>query len=58
MNKNKFGIKEKHNKIVLDYGGPNIAKPLHVGHLRTAIIGEAINNILKFQGNKPYLMFI
>lgn len=52
MNKNKFGIKEKHNKIVLDYGGPNIAKPLHVGHLRTAIIGEAINNILKFQGNK------
>ena len=52
MSKNKFGIKEKHNKIVLDYGGPNIAKPLHVGHLRTAIIGEAINNILKFQGNK------
>ena len=52
MNKNKFGVKEKHNKIVLDYGGPNIAKPLHVGHLRTAIIGEAINNILKFQGNK------
>lgn len=35
----------------LDYGGPNIAKPLHVGHLRTAIIGESIKRILKFVGN-------
>ncbi|MEG2322039.1 MAG: arginine--tRNA ligase [Bacilli bacterium] len=35
----------------LDYGGPNIAKPLHVGHLRTAIIGEAIKRIIKFKGH-------
>ena len=48
----KLGLKESHQTIVLDYGGPNIAKPLHVGHLRTAIIGQAINNLLKFQGNK------
>ena len=48
----KLGLKESNQTIVLDYGGPNIAKPLHVGHLRTAIIGQAINNLLKFQGNK------
>ena len=34
----------------LDYGGPNIAKPLHIGHLRPAIIGESLNRILKFKG--------
>ena len=33
--------------IVIDYGGPNVAKPLHVGHLRSAIIGESVNRILK-----------
>ncbi len=32
-------------KIILDYGGPNVAKPLHVGHLRAAIIGEALKRI-------------
>ena len=37
---------------VLDYGGPNVAKPLHVGHLRSAIIGQSINNILKYKGYK------
>lgn len=51
-NDEKLGIKESHQTIVLDYGGPNIAKPLHVGHLRTAIIGQALNNLLKFEGNK------
>ncbi len=52
MNKDKFGVKNEHNTIVIDYGGPNVAKPLHVGHLRTAIIGQAIYNILKFKGNR------
>lgn len=52
MADDKFGIDLDNKKIVLDYGGPNVAKPLHVGHLRTAIIGQAINNILKFQGNE------
>ncbi len=36
--------------IVLDYGGPNVAKAMHVGHLRTAIIGEALRRTLKFAG--------
>lgn len=36
----------------LDYGGPNVAKPLHVGHLRTAIIGESIKRIINFLGHK------
>lgn len=38
--------------IVIDYGGPNVAKPLHVGHLRTAIIGESLKRIFSFAGNK------
>jgi arginyl-tRNA synthetase len=37
--------------IILDYGGANVAKPLHVGHLRPAIIGEAVKRILKYAGN-------
>ncbi|MBP3238246.1 MAG: arginine--tRNA ligase [Lachnospiraceae bacterium] len=39
-------------KIVVDYGGPNVAKPLHVGHLRSAVIGESIKRILRFLGNE------
>ncbi len=38
--------------FVLDYGGPNIAKPLHVGHFRTAVIGETMKNIISFCGHK------
>ena len=38
-------------KIMIDYGGPNVAKPLHVGHLRSAIIGESIKRIQRFVGN-------
>ena len=36
--------------IVVDYGGPNVAKPLHIGHLRSAIIGESIKQLYKFFG--------
>ena len=39
-------------KIIIDYGGPNVAKPLHVGHLRSAIIGESIKRIGKFLGHE------
>lgn len=39
-------------KIVMDYGGPNIAKPMHVGHLRSAIIGESLKNIARFLGHE------
>lgn len=42
---------EKPETFVIDYGGPNIAKPLHVGHLRTAIIGESIKRILRYVGH-------
>lgn len=52
MNQDKFGSKKEDKTIVLDYGGPNVAKPLHVGHLRSAVIGQAINNILRYKGNK------
>ena len=37
--------------IIIDYGGPNVAKPLHVGHLRSAIIGESIKRIAKYLGH-------
>ena len=38
--------------VVLDYGGPNVAKPLHIGHLRSAIIGESIKRIYRYFGNE------
>ena len=37
--------------VVVDYGGPNVAKPLHIGHLRSAIIGESVKRIYRFFGN-------
>lgn len=50
----KLGVEEVENPktIVIDYGGPNVAKPLHVGHLRSAIIGESVKRITRFMGNK------
>ena len=50
----KLGAEEVENPktIVIDYGGPNVAKPLHVGHLRSAIIGESVKRITRFMGNK------
>ncbi|PCI00821.1 MAG: arginine--tRNA ligase [Alphaproteobacteria bacterium] len=41
----------KPEKIIIDYGGPNVAKPLHVGHLRSAIIGESIKRIARSLGH-------
>ena len=38
--------------ILVDYGGPNVAKPLHVGHLRSAIIGESVKRIARKMGHK------
>ncbi len=38
--------------IMIDYGGPNVAKPLHVGHLRSAIIGESLKRIGRYVGHK------
>mgnify|MGYP004644581149 FL=1 len=48
-----LGVEKEANPktILIDYGGPNVAKPLHVGHLRSAIIGESVKRIMRFKGN-------
>ena len=50
----KFGLNvpEKQKTIIVDYGGPNVAKPLHVGHLRSAVIGESVKRIARYIGHK------
>ena len=45
-------VRDENRKIVVDYGGANVAKPLHVGHLRSAIIGEALKRMGAFFGNE------
>ena len=49
----RFGLDlpDKPKTIVIDYGGANVAKPLHVGHLRSAIIGESVKRICRYMGN-------
>lgn len=44
--------KEKAETVVIDYGGPNVAKPLHVGHLRSAIIGESLKRLFRAAGDR------
>lgn len=53
-NDKKFGVENPKNSelFFFDYGGPNIAKPLHVGHLRSPIIGESVKRIVNFAGHK------
>ncbi len=50
----KFGFEPAGGvkKIIIDYGGPNVAKPLHVGHLRSAVIGESIKRICRYAGHE------
>ena len=50
----KFGLEKpkKQKTIIVDYGGPNVAKPLHVGHLRSAVIGESVKRIARYMGHK------
>jgi arginyl-tRNA synthetase len=54
LHEKRFGVDLPGHEltIVLDYGGPNVAKPLHVGHLRSAVIGESLKRILRYTGNK------
>lgn len=54
MTEEKFGLEPlaKPKTVIIDYGGPNVAKPLHVGHLRSAIIGESIKRIVRYRGDK------
>ena len=49
----KFGLQEEAEPktVIIDYGGANVAKPLHVGHIRPAIIGEAVKRIERYFGN-------
>ena len=53
-NNDKFNLPKLNgvNTYVIDYGGPNVAKPLHVGHLRPAIVGESIKRIIDYVGHK------
>ena len=44
-------VQEKPLTIIIDYGGANVAKPMHVGHLRSAVIGEAIKRLFRVQGH-------
>ncbi len=50
----KFGLDmpAQPKKIIIDYGGPNVAKALHVGHLRSAIIGESVKRIARYVGHE------
>lgn len=50
----KLGVEDEKEPrtVMIDYGGPNVAKPLHVGHLRSAIIGESVKRIIRFKGNQ------
>ena len=50
----KFGLEkpEHPKKIIIDYGGPNVAKPLHVGHLRSEVIGESVKRISRYVGHE------
>lgn len=51
--KEKLGLDPKEGKrIIVDYGGANVAKPLHVGHLRSAVIGEALKRLALRMGNR------
>ncbi len=50
----KFGLEmpKKPKKIIIDFGGANVAKPLHVGHIRSAVIGESIKRICRYAGHE------
>ncbi|MCR5343991.1 MAG: arginine--tRNA ligase [Butyrivibrio sp.] len=54
LHEHHFGVKTPLHapNFMIDYGGPNVAKPLHVGHLRSAVIGESLKRILKYAGYK------
>jgi len=54
LNDERLGVSKRENpiKVVVDYSGPNMAKQMHVGHLRSTIIGDTLANLLTFLGDK------
>lgn len=54
VSEEKLGCEMEQNPrtVIVDFGGANVAKPLHVGHLRSAVIGESIKRMLRFFGNR------
>lgn len=46
------GLSAAPKTVMLDFGGPNVAKPMHVGHLRSAVIGDCLQRLLAFRGHK------
>ena len=53
LNDARFGVAktDKPQTVVIDYSSPNLAKEMHVGHLRSSIIGDSISRVLEFMGN-------
>ena len=53
LNDERFGVAKtnKPQTVVIDYSSPNLAKEMHVGHLRSSIIGDSISRVLEFMGN-------
>jgi arginyl-tRNA synthetase len=48
------GTVSRKRRVVVDYGGPNVAKPMHVGHLRASIIGDSLKRIFRFRGDEVW----
>lgn len=50
-NMSNYGCEGENKTVIVDYGGANVAKPLHVGHLRPAVIGESVKRIRRYVGD-------
>ncbi|HCY55858.1 MAG TPA: arginine--tRNA ligase, partial [Oceanicaulis sp.] len=46
------GLVDSTQKVMIDFGGPNVAKPMHVGHLRSSVIGDSLQRVFRFLGHE------